>query len=114
MKLLYKPFGLIVGVIGGILAGVVFKQVWKLVAHEDDAPDSTDVQKSWTEVLIAATLQGAIFALVKAAVDRGAAEATLKLTGIWPGSDSAAEAEKEAEKERAKQEKKAKKAEAAA
>jgi hypothetical protein len=52
-------------------------------------------------------LQGAIFAVVKAAVDRGAAEATLKLTGIWPGKDSAAEAKKEREKQ-AKKDKKAK------
>jgi hypothetical protein len=110
MKLLYKPFGLIISVIGGLLAGAIFKQVWKLVAHEDDTPDSTDVQKSWTEVLIAATLQGAIFALVKAAVDRAGAEATLRLTGIWPGSDSAAEAEKEREKQAKKDEKKKAKA----
>ena len=108
MKLLYKPFGLIVSVIGGLLAGVIFKQVWKLVAHEDDTPDSTDVQKSWGEVLIAATLQGAIFAVVKAAVDRSAAAATLKLTGVWPGSDSAAEAEKEREKQQKKEAKKVK------
>jgi hypothetical protein len=108
MKLLYKPFGLIVSVIGGILAGAIFKQVWKLVAHEEDTPDSTDVQKSWTEVLIAATVQGAIFAVVKAAVDRAGAEATLKLTGVWPGSDSAAEAEKEREKQAKKDAKKAK------
>ena len=108
MKLLYKPFGLIISVIGGILAGAIFKQVWKLVAHEEDTPDSTDVQKSWTEVLIAATVQGAIFALVKAAVDRAGAEATLKLTGVWPGSDSAAEAEKERQKQAKKDEKKAK------
>ena len=110
MKLLYKPFGLIISVIGGILAGAIFKQVWKLVAHEDDTPDSTDVQKSWTEVLIAATVQGAIFALVKAAVDRAGAEATLKLTGVWPGTDSAAEAEKEREKQAKKDEKKKAKA----
>jgi predicted metal-dependent enzyme (double-stranded beta helix superfamily) len=93
-------------VIGGILAGAIFKQIWKLVAHEEDTPDATDVQKSWTEVLIAATVQGAIFAVVKAAVDRAGAEATLKLTGIWPGSDSAAEAEKEREKQAKKDEKK--------
>jgi len=36
-------------------------------------------------VLIAATVQGAIFALVKAATDRGAATVTRKLTGFWPG-----------------------------
>jgi predicted metal-dependent enzyme (double-stranded beta helix superfamily) len=105
IKLMYKPFSITAGVLGGIIAGAIFKQVWKLVAHEEEAPDSTDVQRGWGEVLIAATLQGAIFAVVKAAVDRGAAEGTLRLTGIWPGEDSAAEAEKQ----RAKQEKKDKK-----
>ena len=108
IKLMYKPFSIIAGVLGGILAGVIFKQVWKLAAREDEAPDSTDVQKGWGEVLIAATLQGAIFALVKAAVDRGAAEATLRLTGIWPGEDSAAEAEKKRAKQAKKEQKKAK------
>jgi hypothetical protein len=32
-------------------------------------------------------LQGAIFALVKAAVDRGAAEGTRRLAGTWPGDE---------------------------
>jgi hypothetical protein len=36
-------------------------------------------------VLVAAALQGAIFALVRAALDRGLAEAVRKLTGSWPG-----------------------------
>ena len=35
-------------------------------------------------MLLAAAIQGAIFAL-EAAVDRGAAEATRKVTGTWPG-----------------------------
>jgi predicted metal-dependent enzyme (double-stranded beta helix superfamily) len=108
IKLMYKPFSIIAGVLGGLLAGAIFKQIWKVAAHEEEAPDSTDVQKSWGEVLIAATLQGAIFALVKTAVDRGTAEATLRLTGVWPGSDSAAEAEKEREKQAKKAKKKAK------
>jgi predicted metal-dependent enzyme (double-stranded beta helix superfamily) len=108
IKIMYKPFSIIAGVLGGILAGVIFKQVWKLAAHDEEAPDSTDVQKGWGEVLIAATVQGAIFALVNAGVDRGAAEATLRLTGIWPGKDSAAEAEKEQEKQAKKEKKKAK------
>jgi hypothetical protein len=33
------------------------------------------------------SVQGAIFAVVKAAVDRGAAEGTRKLTGVWPGNE---------------------------
>ena len=67
IKLMYKPFSITAGVLGGVLAGVIFKQVWKLVAHEEDAPESDDVQRGWGEVLVAATVQGAIFALVKAA-----------------------------------------------
>ena len=39
------------------------------------------------EILLAAMLQGAIFALVKGALDGGAAEGTRRLTGTWPGDD---------------------------
>ncbi len=85
IKLLYKPAGMLVSVLGGLLAGMIFKRVWKLAAGEDDAPRPTDAQRGWREVLLAAALQGAIFAVVKAAVDRGAAEGTRKLTGTWPG-----------------------------
>jgi hypothetical protein len=84
-KMLYKPLSLAFGVAGGILAGVVFKQVWKVVAGEDDAPDATSEDYGWGEVLAAAALQGAIFAVVKAAVDRGGAAGVRKLTGEWPG-----------------------------
>ncbi|WP_308346690.1 DUF4235 domain-containing protein [Streptomyces sp. ISL-66] len=35
--------------------------------------------------LLAAALQGAIFAVVKAAVDRAGAATTRRLTGTWPG-----------------------------
>ncbi len=38
----------------------------------------------WGEVLTAAALQGAIFAVVKAAVDRGGAAGVRRLTGEWP------------------------------
>jgi Protein of unknown function (DUF4235) len=90
MKLLYKPVSLLVSVLGGVVAGAVFKQVWKLAAGEEEAPKATDAQRGYREVLLAAALQGAIFAVVKAALDRGAAEGTRKLTGYWPGDDSEA------------------------
>ncbi|WP_407549042.1 DUF4235 domain-containing protein [Streptomyces sp. Pv4-95] len=85
VKLLYKPFSLLFGVLGGVAAGAVFKQVWKLVAGEDDAPDATDEDRRWREVLAAAALQGAIFAAVKAAVGRGGAVGVRRVTGTWPG-----------------------------
>ncbi|MEW2080469.1 DUF4235 domain-containing protein [Streptomyces sp. NPDC005283] len=84
-KVAYKPVGLALGVVSGALAGVAFKQVWKATGHDQDAPHATDQDRGWREVLIAAILQGAIFAAVKAAVDRGGASAVHRLTGTWPG-----------------------------
>jgi len=84
-KLMYKPFSLAFGVAGGLLAGALFKQVWKMVSDEDDAPQATSEEYGWGEVLAAAALQGAIFAVVKAAIDRGGATGVKKLTGSWPG-----------------------------
>ncbi|MGW4874179.1 DUF4235 domain-containing protein [Streptomyces chartreusis] len=84
-KVAYKPIGMAAGALGGVLAGAVFKQLWKQLGHEEDAPDATDEHRTWREVLSAAVLQGAIFAGVKAAVDRGGATAARRLTGTWPG-----------------------------
>jgi Protein of unknown function (DUF4235) len=104
IKFLYKAVSLLVSVLGGILAGAIFKRVWKVAAGEDEAPTATDVRRGWVEILAAAALQGAIFALVKAALDRGLTEGASKLTGEWLGDDSQAkaEAEAEADKETAK------------
>lgn len=87
IKLLYKPVGVLVSVLGGVLAGAIFKRIWKVVGREDDAPRATNAKRGWREILLAAALQGAIYAVVKAAIDRGAAEGTRKLTGVWPGNE---------------------------
>lgn len=84
-KIVYKPVGLALGAVSGLLASALFKQVWKVLGHDEDAPDATDEERTWSEVVLAAALQGAIFATVKAAVDRGGATATRRLTGTWPG-----------------------------
>ncbi len=85
IKVLYKLLSLAVSVLGGVLAGAIFKRVWKLAAGEEEAPKATDADRGWREILLAAAVQGATFAVVKAAVDRSAAEGARKLTGIWPG-----------------------------
>jgi hypothetical protein len=88
VKLLYKPFGTLAGVLGGLMAGALFKRIWKLVAKESDAPDAKDEHRGWAEVVVAATLQGAIFGGVKAAVDRAGAVGFARATGVWPGGKS--------------------------
>ncbi|MFB7509197.1 DUF4235 domain-containing protein [Streptomyces broussonetiae] len=84
-KIAYKPVGLALGALSGMVASGLFKQAWKVLGHDEDAPDATDEDRGWSEVLLAATLQGAIFAGVKAAVGRAGAAATRRLTGTWPG-----------------------------
>ena len=42
MKFLYKPVGLVFGVLGGMVAGALFKRFWRVVADEEQAP------KPWT------------------------------------------------------------------
>lgn len=85
MKLLYKPLGLLVSVLGGILASAVFKKVWTAASGEQEAPQATSPEYSTKEVLIAALVQGAIFGAVKAAVDRAGAKGFKKVTGADPG-----------------------------
>ena len=85
MKLVYKPLGIVFSVIGGILAGTIFKQIWKRISGEAEAPKATESEYGWKEILPAAAAEGAVFGLVKAAVDRGGAQGFEKLTGVWPG-----------------------------
>lgn len=83
-KILYKPFSIVFSVAGGVAAGIVFKQIWKRLSGEEEAPEATSQEYGWGEVLAAAALQGAIFAAVKAAIDRGGAAGVRRLTGDWP------------------------------
>ena len=83
-KIAYRPVGILMGMAAGAIAGAAFKQVWKLASGDDDTPNATDEDRGWVEILAAAALQGAIFAVVKAAVDRGGATGVRKFTGEWP------------------------------
>jgi predicted metal-dependent enzyme (double-stranded beta helix superfamily) len=83
-KIAYKPVGVLLGISAGVIAGAIFKQVWRMASGDDDAPNATDEDRGWGEIVVAAALQGAIFAVVKALVDRGGAAGVRKLTGTWP------------------------------
>ncbi|WP_320068009.1 DUF4235 domain-containing protein [Micromonospora sp. RTGN7] len=83
-KTAYKPVGVLLGLAAGTVAGAIFRQAWKATAGDGDAPSATDEDRGWGEVLAAAALQGAIFAVVRAAVDRGGAVGLRRLTGHWP------------------------------
>ena len=84
-KLAYRPVGLVAGVLAGLVSGAIFKQVWKIVANADEAPAALQSEYRMREVVLAAAIQGAIFAATKAAIDRAGARGFTKLTGKWPG-----------------------------
>lgn len=84
-RLAYRPVGIVASVAAGAIASAVFKQIWKRVADEDDAPNAMQSEYGLGQVLLAAALQGAIFALIKALIDRGGAKGFQRLTGSWPG-----------------------------
>jgi hypothetical protein len=48
-KIAYKPVGLALGAVSGLVAGAAFKQAWKVIGHDDDAPDATDQGRGWLE-----------------------------------------------------------------
>ena len=83
-KVAYRPVGLLLGLGAGAIAGFVFKEIWKFASGDDDAPNATDEDRGWGEIIAAAALQGAIFATVRALVDRGGAAGVRKITGEWP------------------------------
>ncbi|MFI7498364.1 DUF4235 domain-containing protein [Streptomyces sp. NPDC049687] len=87
LPLVYQPVGFVLGWASGALAGLAFRKAWQAIRHEDDAPDALDRDRGWTEVLLAAALQGAIFAAARSAADRTGAKAIERSTGVWPAKE---------------------------
>ena len=84
-KALYTPISIVFSVLGAVVAGAVFKQIWKRIAGADEAPKALESEYGWGQVLPAAAAQGLVFGFVKAVIQRGGARGFEKATGIWPG-----------------------------
>ena len=86
-KTLYLPLSIVTSVSGGLLAGAVFSQIWKRFSNDEPAPpDPKDLSNSTRAALIGAGLQGLIFGVVKAAVDRAGARGYQAVTNESPVS----------------------------
>jgi hypothetical protein len=84
MKLLYRPFGIVLGLLAGQVAKSVFNVVWSKF-DDEEAPKATIEETTWPKVLTAAAVQGMVFQTVRAAVNRAGAQGFRYLTGVWPG-----------------------------
>ncbi|MET0449336.1 MAG: DUF4235 domain-containing protein [Aeromicrobium sp.] len=87
-KILYRPVGIVSSIVGGLLASLVFKQIWKRVSAGEDAdpPGPLQSEYDFKEILLAAVLQGAIYSVVKTVIQRQGAKTFQRATGEWPGS----------------------------
>jgi hypothetical protein len=84
-KVMYKPLSILISVAGGVLAGKIFTEVWQRVSPSDEEPpEPKDLTRSTREALIAAAMQGLIFGLVRAAVDRASAKGYQAITRTDP------------------------------
>jgi hypothetical protein len=84
-KVLYTPISILFSVLGAMLAGTIFKQIWKRISHEDEAPKALESEYGWREVVLAAAAHGLVFGAVKAVIQRGGAKGFERVTGVWPG-----------------------------
>ena len=79
-KTLYKPLSIGMSVLGGLIAGKIFTEIWQRVNPDDEEPDPKDLSRSTREVFIAAAAQGVIVGLVRAALARGQAKGFAAIT----------------------------------
>ncbi len=84
MRFLFVPFSTLGGLLAGALGRWLFSVVWGAL-DDQEPPESKHLRASWAKVLIASAVRGAIFAGMRAAVDRGSRLAFLNVTGSWPG-----------------------------
>lgn len=86
MKVLFAPFGILTGLIAGLLAQKGFERLWAIF-DDADPPGAEDREVSYPKLIVALLLEGAIFRLVKGVVDHGARVGFSSLTGKWPGEE---------------------------
>jgi hypothetical protein len=87
-QILYKPWGLVASLLGGLIAGQLFQQVWKRLDPQssEEPPKALESEYRLWKVLVAALIQGAIFSVIRAALNRGGARLFQRWTGDWPGN----------------------------
>jgi Protein of unknown function (DUF4235) len=83
-RVLFAPVGVLGGLLGGLVAAKLFELIWGQFADEE-APEPGHREISWPKLLVALTMEGAIFRLTRGLIDRGARVAFVRATGSWPG-----------------------------
>jgi hypothetical protein len=84
MKAIYKPIGLIMGLLSALVSKRIFNFIWTKI-DDQDPPKGTTKDAPWVKIISAAAMQGIIFKTTRTVVDRYGAVGWNYLTGVWPG-----------------------------
>ena len=84
LKFIFLPFSIVMGLVAGMVGRKAFEQVWGLI-DEEEPPTPKHRDPSWTKLIAALLVEGAIFRAVKGAVDRASRTGFARVTGTWPG-----------------------------
>jgi hypothetical protein len=86
MSLAFKPIGIIVGLLSGMIGKRIFDQIWGLI-DDEDAPEPKYREIAFGKLVLALLVQGAIFRLLRGLADHGVRHGFARLTGEWPGAE---------------------------
>jgi hypothetical protein len=86
MSLVFKPVGIVSGLLAGLIGKRIFELIWGLV-DEADAPEPKHREIALGKLAFALVLEGAIFRVLRGLADHGARHGFARLTGEWPGPE---------------------------
>lgn len=89
MKLIFAPIGIIAGLLAGFAAQKGFERLWA-VFDDEEPPEPDQRDASYPKLIAALLIEGAVFRLTKGVVDHGVRGGFARMTGRWPGEESAA------------------------
>ena len=86
MSTAFKPFGILVGLLAGVVASKVFERLWSVI-DDEAAPEPKYREIPLVKLVAALLLEGAISRLVRGMTDHGLRHGFAHLTGEWPGAE---------------------------
>jgi hypothetical protein len=87
MQLAFRPIGIILGILSGLVGKKIFDFIWAKF-DEEEPPNPEHREVDWAKFVSAMVVQGAIFRLVRGLVDHHSRRAFAGLTGTWPGQEA--------------------------
>jgi hypothetical protein len=87
MKLVFKPVGILCGLVAGMVGKRVFGLLWGLI-DDQDPPEPKYRRVRLGKLAAALVLEGAIFRLIRGFAEHGARHGFSALSGEWPGDES--------------------------